>query len=33
MEDWVTIRNLKVKNPNLGTITVAKYNHPSPVGM
>lgn len=23
MEDWVTIRNLKVKNPNLGTRTIA----------
>ena len=23
MEDWVTIRNLKVKNPNIGTRTIA----------
>lgn len=23
MEDWVTIRNLRVKNPNLGTRTIA----------
>jgi DNA-binding transcriptional regulator YhcF (GntR family) len=23
MEDWVTIRNLKVENPNLGTRTIA----------
>ena len=24
MEDWVTIKNLKKKNPNLGTRTIAE---------